>query len=308
METSPDHLPESHPEAAVAEPGVAAVFSLRDPQFNPAAVGSSNLAIELGGQYLRLAVVEARQAQRQVVEEFSLGGTNPDEPLLHDVRHLMSNHDVLTRNFWASVRVTVNNQSFTLVPEPLFRKEYAVRYLELARGTSLVAEKVHHTHHPGWNTVVVFSLPARLDDYLQSVYPFEGLRFFHQMDILLAVALEGKPSGGKHLLLMLEKASVSLLYLEEGRLVYANRFAYRTLNDLIYYVLFALNELSLAPADLDVHAWGQLEPDDATHRGLAEYLPNVHVGDLRSSVPLSGPFADLPTHRYVGLLKAASLA
>jgi hypothetical protein len=285
--------------------GVAPAFSRRDPAFGPGAVGTSNLALEFSAGYLRLAVVDAQQTTRRWVEEFSLSGTHPDEPSLHDVRHLMSSHGVLTRNFWNSVRVLVNNQSFTLVPEVLFRKEYAVRYLELARGTSLTAEKVHFTRHPGWQAVLVFSLPTRLDDYLQGVYPFDGLRFYHQMDGLLSLVQEGRPPTGKHLVMALETSSVSLILVEENQLAYVNRFACGTPNDLVYYVLFALNELGLSPADVSAHAWGQLEEGDERYQLLSKYLPDFQIGSLPSPVPLTGAFADLPTHRFAALLRVA---
>lgn len=284
------------------------MLSRRDAALTPAAVGASNLTLELHPNYLRVAVVDARSAQRRLLEEFTLSGPTADGPSLHDVRDVVNGYDLLARNFWHSVRVLLDHQSFTLVPDALFRKEYAVRYLELARGTALVGEKVYFNRHPGWNAVTVFSLPARLDDYLQSVYPFEKLRMFHQVDALLALALEGRPPGGRHLIAFLETGSVCLVYLDAGRLVYANRFAFRTLNDLVYYLLFVLEELSIAPGDLDVHAWGQIEPDDETHRTLREHLPRLHVGDLRSSIALAGPFADISAHRYAGLFRIASLA
>lgn len=281
-------------------------LSWRDPAFGPAAVGSSTLALELHANYLRVAVVEASQGQPRLLEEFSLSTAPTEELSRHDVQDVMNGYDVLTRNFWHSVRIMVNNQSFTLVPEALFRKEYAVRYLELARGTSLAAEKVYFTRHPDWNAVLVFSLPARLDDWLMSVYPFEKLRMFHQLDALLALAAEDKPTEGKHLNAFLETGAVSLVYLDGGRLVYANRFAFRTLNDLAYYLLFALGELGIEPDELDVRVWGQIEPNDETHRTLRDYLPRVQVGISTSPIAPDGPFAGLAAHRYAGLLGIAT--
>lgn len=298
--------PGARPDAFGA-PTLPPVFSHRDPAFTPAGVGSCTLALELLPNALRVAVVDAQSARLRLLEGFDLPHPSSDEPSLHDVRDAVGGNDVLTRNFWHSVRLLVNNQSFTFVPESLFRREYAVRYLELARGTSLTTEKVHYTRHPGWNAVTVFSVPARLDDWLMSVYPFEKLRMFHQLDALLAVALGGKSSGEKQLLLFLETRAVSLAFVDGGRLVYANRFTYRSTTDLAYYLLFAVRELNLDPETLRVQAGGQIDPDDEVHRTLREYLPGVQLGGWPPTVAFDGPFAGLEAHRFAGLTRIATL-
>jgi len=308
LEFSPDPLlpvpPGARPETFGAHT-LTPALSRRDPAFTPAAVGASNLAIELHPHFLRVAAVEAPSARLRLLEEFGL--PHPAEEIsLHDLRDAMGGNDVLTRNFWHSVRILVNNQSFTFVPDALFRKEYAVRYLELARGASLTTEKVHYTRHPGWQAVTVFSLPARLDDWLMSVYPFEKLLMFHQLDGLLALALGGRSSGAK-LLLFLENGAVSLVHTDDGKLLYANRFAFRSSTDLAYYLLFALNELKLDPETLDVQAGGELGADDEFHQTLREHLPRVQLGGWPAAVAFDGPFAGLEPHRFAGLTRIATL-
>lgn len=288
-------------------PTLTPALSQRDPAFTPSAVGACTLTLELHPHFVRAAVVDAQSARLRLLEEFSLPRASTDEPSLHDVRDAVGGNDVLTRNFWHSVRILVNTQSFTFVPEGLFRKEYAVRYLELARGASLTTEKVHYTRHPGWQAVTVFSIPARLDDWLMSVYPFEKLLMFHQLDGLLALALSGKSPGTKRLLLFLENGAVSLVHADGGRLVYANRFAFRSTTDLAYYLLFALNELNLDPTTLDVQAGGHLSPDDDVHRTLREHLPQVTLGGWPAPVSCEGPFAGLDAYRYAALTRIATL-
>jgi len=312
LEPSPENLIELPATPRVLEAfgdsALTPAFSRRDPTFAPAAIPQSTLALELAAQYLRVGVATA--GQFRLLEEFVLDGSpGTEEPSVHDVRHLMSNHNVLTRNFWKAVRVVVNNQSFTLVPEPLFKKEYAPRYLELARGGALTQEKVHFTRHPHWQAVTVFSLPARLDDWLLGVYPFEALHLSHQLDTQLTMAASlatGAAATGRHLLLSIEKRSVGLVLLDDGHLCYANRFAYQATIDLVYYVLFVLNELKINPADLGGQAWGQITPDGEVYRELVGYLPRLRVGEVPLPIEPSGAFADVSLNQYANLLRLLS--
>lgn len=312
METLLDLPAEPHSNA-FAGPTVSPVFSRRDASFVPGAVRTSVMVLELDAHYLRLAVADAptdadSTHRVRLLEEFAMPGSGGDEPTLHDVRHLMSSHDVMTRNFWQSVRVLVSNQSFTLIPESLFRKEYAIRYLELARGTALTNERVYYTRHPEWQAVTVFSLPARLDDWLMSLYPFEKLQFFHQTDALIELGHDVLPPEGKAFLLYLETASVGMVYCEAGRLHYANRFVFRTISDLVYYVAFVLNELKIDPAEITVLAMGQFNANSEAYNELAKHLPGFALRHPSVGASLKDGFADIASHQYAALLRTFALA
>ncbi|MBC7893700.1 MAG: DUF3822 family protein, partial [Sphingobacteriaceae bacterium] len=141
------------------------------------------------------------------------------------------------------------------------------------------------------------------------VYPFEALHLSHQLDTLLTLAAAlatGAAATGRHVLLSIEKRSVGLVLLDDGRLCYANRFAYQATIDLVYYVLFVLNELKINPAELNGQAWGQIMPDGDVHRELAGYLPRLRVGEVPSSVEPGGAFADVPLSQYANLIKSMS--
>jgi hypothetical protein len=278
-----------------------ASLSYRDEPLDLHALKQYDLRIELDAGYLRYAVLRAQDARCLLLEEYTWPQELPESERLAYLRGLMEHHEVLPRNFWHSVQVLVDNPSFTLVPAPLYRKEYALKYLELARGTILAHEAVRHQRHADWNLVNVFSLPMALHDYLAGLYPFDTFRVVHHTDLLLDVA---RPAAEPTFLIALEPDSLTLCYAEDGRLMYCNRFGYQDVKDLIYYVLLVMSELKLNAAQVPVRAFGDIDEGSDAHIALHKYLGQLHIG-LPDAVPSPGPhWATRPAHRYLTLFHA----
>lgn len=282
---------------------LAPTIHFRDEYLDLNALSKYALHLELDAHFLRYAVIDPVGNRCLNFEEYRWGNETADEQVLATLRGIIDQHEILPRNFWKSVQVLVSNPSFTLIPEPLFRKEYAVKYLELARGIALSGETVRHQHHPAWETVNVFSLPTPLHDYLAGLYPFDEFRLVHQTDLLLDVA---RQFTEKTFLIAVEPTSVTMLYAYKWKLFYCNRFEYRDVKDLIYYVLFVMSELRLNAAQLPVVTFGDIEEGSDAYIALHKYLGQLEVGlpESLAAPRLTGNAH--PAHRYVNLFHAVA--
>lgn len=269
-------------------------FLIREEGFPLTSVADYVLTISLGPEYLRLSVVDPRTNHCGWLEEFALTSAGSEEEYLSAVQQLVGQHEILTKNFWKLVRVVVSNQSFTLVPASLFRKEYAARCLSLAKGAIADHEFVHHTVHTRWEAVNVFSLGTQLAEWFFENYPFENLQVHHQVDLLLEMAARFPEDG---LLLYLEKHAATLLFIRNGKLHYCNRFLFRTGADLLYYLLFAISELKIDAEHVPAWAFGEITEDDELYKGLYKYLGELKLG-LPDSLNLPAVSGEVPLYVY----------
>nr|WP_255157882.1 DUF3822 family protein [Siphonobacter sp. BAB-5385] len=131
------------------------------------------------------------------------------------------------------------------------------------------------------------------------VYPFETIQIVHQVDILLQLSTKITEEG---LLLYVEKQAATLIYLQNGRLHYCNRFVYRASADLIYYILFVLHELKVNTEVVQAWAFGEITEASDVYQGLLPYLAQLTLG-LPESVAIPELSADqVPSHRMVTLI------
>lgn len=253
-----------------------------------------HLLVELTPQSFRLAVVEKDARQCMWLEEYQWAQAPNETKALEDLQAIVSGHAFLGKGFWQSVRATVMNQSFTLIPTPLFRREYAARYLYLARGSQISAqEEVHYYEHTQLGAVNVFSVERSVMDWLLDLYPFQEITLTHQTSALIENA---RRESVPHL--YIEKEAFTLVYAPNGQLKYCNRFQGKNVSDLVYFVLFALNEVGLDPSEARLLLYGQVEWDSELTLELGKYIPHLELGQTITTLTVP----DGATYRYASLL------
>lgn len=277
--------------------------TVRSNTFDPSQTNGSVLCMEVGRDRFRILVQNARR-QVCVLEDYTFPSLLDDHLLIGLLPDLIREHPLLSASPWQSIRVAVNSATFTLVPAPLFRKEYAGSYLTLMRGGDLLPhEFAHYCAHPDEGFLSVFSLEHPVADFFAGMYPLQPIAFVQQTDgLLLATA-----SLARHTLtpdqvwLYFEDEFVTIIYRHQQALRYCNRVGYRNAQDLTYYVLYVLDELKLLPQTTGVNLYGEITPFADTYTELVRFLPNLTFGSLPPNLNATAEFAELPDHRYLAL-------
>ena len=271
--------------------------------FDPARMAKSVLCIEAGRGRLRFMVQDERR-RGCCLEEYTFPSLLTDHALTDVLPDIVRDHPVLSAGPWREIRVGVNAPSFTLVPQPLFRKEYASSYLALMRGSTLPAHEFAQPYlHEAEGFLSVFNLEHPLADYFAGVYPLQPLTFIHQTGALIQATadLDGRSLTAHNVWLYFDDEFVTVIYRESHQLRYCNRFGYRNVQDLSYYVLYILDEQKLAPEMANVMLYGEITPFAGAYTALSRFLPNLSFGHTPPSLSLVSEFDELPDHRYLSL-------
>lgn len=277
--------------------------TIRSDSFNPTLTATSVLCIDVGRDRLRFLVQDGRR-QGCYLEDYTFPSLLTDPALTDVLPDVFRDHPVLSAGPWQEIRVGVNAPSFTLVPQPLFRKEYASSYLSMMRGSPLPAHEFAHAHaHEAEGFLSVFNLEHPLFDYFSGVYPLQPLTFIHQTGALIqATADLARHSLTPHnVWLYFEDEFVTVIHRESHQLRYCNRFGYKNVQDLAYYILYVLDEQKLPPDTANVVLYGEITPFADAYTSLSQFLPNLSFGHVPPGLSLAPEFDDLPDHRYLSL-------
>lgn len=277
--------------------------TIRSDAFNPAQTAQSVLCLEVGRDRFRLFVQNARR-QGCYLEDYTFPSLLTDRPPTDVLPDLFRDHPVLSAGPWEDVRIGVNSPSFTLVPQPLFRKEYAGSYLALMRGSDLPAHEFAQAYaHQDEGFLSVFNLEHPLADYFSGAYPLQTLTFIHQTGALIQATaeLDRLTLTPQTVYLYFEDEFVTIIGRENHQLRYCNRFGYKNPQDLVYYVLYVLDELKLNPPAANVVLYGEITPFADAYAELSRFLTNLTFGHTPPGVSLADAFAELPDHRYLSL-------
>lgn len=277
--------------------------TIRSDSFDPAHIEQSVLCLELGPDRFRV-MVQDESSQAVYLEDYAIPALLSNQPLISLLPNLFRNHAVLSAGPWPEIRIGVNSPSFTLVPKPLFRKEYAGSYLALMRGSELPAHEFAQAYdHKDAGFLTVFNLEHAIADYFSGVYPLQPLTYVHQVSALLQAvsALNRQSLTPDTVYLYFDEALLTIIHYRGQQLQYCNRFDYKNSQDMTYYLLYILNEQQLKPEAVSILMYGEITPFAETYSELSRFLPNLTFGQLPPGFNLATAFNNVPVHRYLSL-------
>ncbi|QJW89371.1 DUF3822 family protein [Spirosoma taeanense] len=277
--------------------------SIQSDSFNPGQTAKSVLCLEVGRDRFRFLVQDERR-RGCYLEDYTFSSLLTDRPLMDILPDLFRDHPVLAAGPWQEIRIGVNSPSFTLVPQSLFRKEYAGSYLKLMRGSALPAHEFAQAYaHEPEGFLSVFNLEHPLADYFSGAYPLQPLTFIHQTGALIRATadLDRRGLNPHNIYLYFEDEFITIIYRQDHKLRYCNRFGYKNAQDLAYYVLYVLDEQKLGPEAVHVALYGEITPFADTYTELCRFLPNLTFGPIPPGLSLTSEFEELPEHRYLSL-------
>ena len=269
----------------------ASLLRLRDETFDPTNRAAYNLYLLASPARLCLAVADVERHKFVALEEYVLpaGG----------VPALAAEHDYLGLRGWNAVRLAVTGRAFTLLPATLFRPGDEAAALRLHH-TPTPTETVRHTTHPGLELVNVFAADAALADWLTATHGTSG-RLLHHTSALLAGLMHQRGAAAPRRLYLNPGPQELTLVVMGQHLEYCNVFPCTTAEDVVYYTILVMQELSLDPDQDEVTVWGELTPDSAVFSLLRTYVRNVRFGARPGNIEYSYRLHDVFEYRYFDL-------
>jgi hypothetical protein len=279
--------------------------------FDHKQIARCTLCIEIDESRFRFCFVDEENSQCVWLEDYAFDTFLNASEYLAKLKKLVGEHPFLSSDQWKDIRVSVNTHEFTLIPGPLFRKEYAGDYLQMATGWPVQPDtRVLHQLLPAINAYTVFSLPSTWSDWLLNQYPLQNIGFYHLTGPLITGALESHDEYGmqKLLTIQLEQNYFTMVFTDQKKLIFCNRFPYQTPAELTYLILFSMNQLQVSPEETQVRLYGEVTLYSELYAELSKFLPDLDFGKNPSSLQYISSFEDIPEHRYFGLLNTFQLS
>jgi Protein of unknown function (DUF3822) len=252
------------------------VAKTESPRFDIEKLNQYTLSCEISESSFFCKIIEPLDNEVIVTEKYEFPSQKEAISVTDCLSSIYETHDFLKSLKWNSIEIIIDNQSFTLIPIELFNKEYTNRYLQLAKGQQLTdAEEVHTYTHEELGIVNVYSSDRDLYNWLSDTYPLVDMTFIHKTSQLIEIGVI--TSKAQTAFLHFGNQHFTMVVTVNGTLKFCNRFAYKTPQDLVYYVLFAMNELEIEPDEVIIRLNGNIIEQSEDFELLNQYLPNVKI-------------------------------
>ncbi|MHC1778477.1 MAG: DUF3822 family protein [Lentimicrobium sp.] len=179
----------------------------------------------------------------------------------------------------------INSLCYTLVPHALYDPSQKETYLDFVHNHVKSGIILDHflNSAEAW---VVFSINKNLSELLNR--NFSNAKLLHHAGAMIETLLPRYRHSELRnpVFVNIRTGSFDIIVLKEGKLLYCNSFEWKTNEDLVYYLIFVLDQLNLNPENVPVILSGGIDPESLLFELIQRYIRHVDlIKNPASSVP-----------------------
>ena len=232
------------------------------------------LSIHISLNGLSFCIIDLISREIDFLRKYSLPkNSNPKELLKTLKKGFKENHEL--NNRFSSIKIIHYNNLSTIVPEALFDKNNALSYLKfnskILQNDYVACDKIFNNE-----CVNVYIPYVNINNYIFK--KFDSFVYNHYSSIILEkVKLNEKNTTTPSLYLNINDNHMELTYFLKNKLMFYNRFDFTTKEDVIYYLLFTIDQLKLNPEEIPLVITGNISEDNDNYKIIYKYVRNVSI-------------------------------
>lgn len=194
---------------------------------------------------------------------------------LHWLKRIASENQFLNTKY-SSVTILTGGIKYTLIPPPLFEPDSGEMLLQFNHPL-LFDDKVFHNLLRLPSLYLVYAITSSIDQWINEMFPVN--KRMHVISALIC-ALHIRSRYEKNLdqvYLNVQKRIFDILLFRNGSLYYCNSFPYHSSNDLLYYLLFVLEQLQVSNEQLLFYLMGRVSKSDEIFNLLRSYINSPEI-------------------------------
>jgi len=273
-----------------------------DESFDPNITSTYHLLVVTSPDSFSFCILDTVRMKFLALKSFHFDSLLAPERQVDELQRIFHTEGFLIRNYKA-VFVSFNTGKSLLVPSPLFNPDRLETYFRY--GTPVDAdEEILFTRIPAIDAHVLYAVPRRVMAEIEN--SLDQVRFFNQACPLITDAITDRtPSPSTRAYLLLNGGFFDLAAFMGNKLLLYNSYPSKSVEDQVFLVLYAYEQLDMDPENTTLWLSGQVEDQDPLVWQLRKYIRRVEFMEFNRSFSYSYTFNDLSQHRFVQLINLA---
>lgn len=275
-----------------------------DPESGRLSAYFSKLFILIGQESLQYCILDTEKNTFIALTDFRLPSSPKSKEVFYaEISQLFSEEEALKKKYPAVV-IGLDSAVHTLVPAPLYDADQNKKYLEFNFGPadngSLRVDRLEEI-----DAFNIYGTPQGLLDVV--VNHFGEAALIHRSSALLKAIYhyQNIHPARAGIFLNIREQFIDLVSMEGGRLAFFNSYACSSKEDVLYYTLYALEQLSRQPENVQLLISGIIDGNSDLYRLLVQYIYQVSFTDRINLWEYSPLLGQLPSHRFLELYALA---
>jgi hypothetical protein len=232
---------------------------------------ADTLIIEISNREFYFCEVESEKNCPLFLCSFPLDNTvnkSISEQLL-----IATNHFGFSKKKYKTVLVNEMSSQFTLCPTALYETDNARVLLEFNCGDTeqqlILTDDIHST------IKLIYTIDEALKSTLDKLFSQHQLK--HHITVLSRLMLNTEELSKENMLISIRDNSIEVIVKHNQQLILSNQYSIKTNEDVLYYVLFILEQYQLNPLIVALTVVGNMEANSELIVSLKKYIKHIRL-------------------------------
>lgn len=209
------------------------------------------------------------------------------------------------KNPYKTVRLGFEGKKSTLVPSALFDAAEKKQYLRFTFAESQ-EEQIFSDHLVPLDAHLIYSIPDHVFDPMRQ--HFHNVKIVHFSSVLIGSIWHNYKNriNLNHIFLHVRHRAVDIMIFDGRQMRYFNSFPQLNPEDIVYYLVFVLEQLNFNPESLPLVLLGDVETSSSLFDLLFRYVRHIEFGRRNDSFKYSHCFNQVAPHSFYPLLNFQS--
>lgn len=222
---------------------------------------------------------------------------------LQDELSFLVQHYGLNQKRFEKTLISLLNSDFSLVPEAYGKDSDFKTYLEFSTGVAAFKKAPLHRLK---EMSFCYGADAEVMNYLERTFVNASIR--HSGAVNIQLLFSQHSLSGSTLFLSIHDGSIELSAQKNRSLLFYNVFNYSNNEDILYYLLFSMEQFELDPASVKLSIACERGVSDDLMVSIKKYIRQVSFVVGEPGLTLKGNLQSLPAHYYFTLLNQHTCA
>lgn len=215
-----------------------------------------------------------------------------DEHFIESLRYFRN-----SKKTFKFVYINYFTKLFTLCPDAFYDTENERTMLEFNAGKTF--EEIILTDDISHDIKLIYAIDEKLKSTLNLIFPNHRLK--HSLSVLSQLLLHSEELIKCDLLLVIHANYIEVLLKKDLKIELVNQFTAKTHEDILYYVLFILEQYKLNPTTATLNITGNFDSNSDIINTLKKYIKHVRLVTGSKHLKWKN-VPGMPQHYYYTLL------
>ena len=232
---------------------------------------ADSLVIELSDSLIKFCELTKDKLTPHYICEFPIEQNSNQTISTHIINAVK--HFQFSKKNYQHVYINYYTSKFTLCPTAFYLAENNRSLLEFNTGN--ISDNIILVDEINTDIKLIYAIDESIKSTVDLLFPNHQLK--HSLTILGKLMLTAEELIKEDILLSIHSNYIELVVKQNQKIVLANQYSVKTTEDVLYYVLFALEQYQLNPLTTNIMVIGNIETTDELLVSIKKYIKNIHL-------------------------------